>query len=107
MTAGAMGPLQGIRMLDLSRVLAGPSCTRLLADLDADVVKVERPNNTKITMSRPPAQGGAFPLIGNPLKLSETPVTYRLPPPRLGEHTDELLEELLGLTARDRDGLRQ
>ncbi len=63
--------------------------------------------NMKITMSRPPDQGGTFPLIGNPLKLSETPVTYRLPPPRLGEHTDEVLEELLGLTASDRDGLRR
>jgi formyl-CoA transferase len=37
---------------------------------------------------------GKLPLIGSPLKFSETPVEYRFPPPRLGEHTEQILKEM-------------
>lgn len=60
----------------------------------------------KIAVPDSHAQGGAVPLVGNPIKMSATPVGYRRPPPRLGEHTDEVLRELLGLSDNERAALR-
>jgi len=58
----------------------------------------------RISMAHPAAE---VPLIGSPIKMSATPVRYRRPPPRLGEHTDEVLEQFLGLVAAERTALRR
>ncbi|MGE4218076.1 MAG: CaiB/BaiF CoA transferase family protein [Alphaproteobacteria bacterium] len=54
-----------------------------------------------------PATGKApAKLIANPIKFSETPPTYRRPPPLLGQHTDEVLGEMLGLGREEVAALR-
>jgi len=50
---------------------------------------------------------GTLPLLASPLRFSETPVDYRLAPPLLGEHTDAVLSELLGMGPGEIEKLRQ
>jgi len=65
-------PLSGVTVIELGLNLAGPLATQILADLGADIVKVERP------MSLPLSIDGRRPEV-------------RRRPPRLGEHNDEIL----------------
>jgi len=92
-------PLSGIKVLDLSRVLAGPYCSMMLGDLGADVIKVERPGAGDDTRQwGPPEAGGeaAYYLCVNRNKRSIT-VDLKAPEGReiilaLARRSDILLE---------------
>ncbi len=77
-------PLEGVRVLDLSRVLAGPYCTMLLGDMGADVVKVESPQGDDTRSWGPPWAGGesAYYLCTNRNKRG---ITLNLRDPRAVE----------------------
>lgn len=101
-------PLEGIRVLDLSRVVAGPFCTMTLGDLGADVVKIENPEGGDDTRHYgPPFVHGesAYFLCLNRNKRS---VSLNLREPRSGEvlraladHSDVLVENMRpGMLAR-------
>lgn len=55
----------------------------------------------------PHATAGTVPLVANPIRLSGSPVSYRLAPPQLAQHTDEVLRDWLGLQDQALDALRR
>ncbi len=72
------------------------------AELFADPQIVHR----EVLLRQPHATAGTVPQVANPVKFSATPVQYRRAPPVLGEHTAEVLRELLGLGDAEVDALR-
>lgn len=78
--------VDGFRDID---VPAGPVNTMEQAFAEEQV----QAQNMRITLPHP-AKPAGIDLIGNPLKLSETPVTYRAAPPTLGQHTGKILQSL-------------
>jgi alpha-methylacyl-CoA racemase len=100
-------PLQGIRVLDLSRLLPGPYASLVLADLGADVVKVEDPSGGDYLRWMPPMAGqqsGWFHALNRnkrslalDLRRPEGPATLL----RLSRHFDVVLESFRpGVMAR-------
>ncbi|MEK0082659.1 CaiB/BaiF CoA transferase family protein [Benzoatithermus flavus] len=65
-----------------------------------------RARGMRVDVPHASAASGSVPLIASPIRMSRTPPAYRRSPPTLGEHTDEVLEELLELSDVERQRLR-
>ncbi|MEM1416436.1 MAG: CaiB/BaiF CoA-transferase family protein [Myxococcota bacterium] len=90
-----------IAALEAAKVPCGPVNTldRVFADPQT------QHRGMRITMPHPLAGSGEVALLGNPLNLSATPVSYRRPPPVRAAHTREVLEEVLGMGAPELEAL--
>jgi alpha-methylacyl-CoA racemase len=91
-------PLTGVRVLDLTRLLPGPYCTMLLADMGADVIKVEEPGGGDYLRWTPPLIEGRGVLF-NAINRNKRSITLNLKSPdgrelllQLAEHADVLVE---------------
>lgn len=73
-----------------------------IAEAFADPQAIERGGRIDL----PHSVAGTTPGVANPIHFSETPITYRNGPPTLGEHTDEVLAEVLNLSAAEITALR-
>ncbi len=96
----AHGTAEWIAKLEAESIGCGP--INRLSDVFADPHVAAR----GMVMELPHATAGMVKLVANPVKLSATPADYPHPPPTLGQHTDAVLERLLGLDAAQRAQLR-
>jgi crotonobetainyl-CoA:carnitine CoA-transferase CaiB-like acyl-CoA transferase len=80
----------GIKVVDFTTTIAGPHCSRLLADLGADVIKVEAPDGDMMR-TRPPLRDGSSAMFGQ-LNVGKKSVTLNLKVPRAVEAARKLIE---------------
>ena len=94
--ANANGPLRGLKVLDLSIIVAGGTASNLLADFGAEVVIVERPGNTDLLRNW---------MLGIVPKFSDTPGSVAYAGPRLGEHSYQVCRSWLGYSDGEIDAV--
>ena len=98
------GPLAGLTVLDLSRVLSGPYCTMLLADMGARVVKIEQPGRGDDTRAWGPPFVGTESAYFLSINRNKESVTLDFKEPRGREILDRLLERADVLVENFRPG---
>ena len=92
-----------LEKLEQNKISCGPINNIDQVFSDAQVLA----RDMRIEMNHPAAGDNLVSLIGSPAKLSSTKVSYRHPPPMLGQHTEEVLGELLDLDNADIKNLRK
>lgn len=91
---------QWLELLEAAGIPNGP-----INDL-AQVYKEPQVEARGVRIELEHAAGGKLPLVASPMRFSGTPLEYRLAPPALGQHTDEILSGLLGKDAAEIERLR-
>jgi crotonobetainyl-CoA:carnitine CoA-transferase CaiB-like acyl-CoA transferase len=107
---------------ELAGILAGLFATRATADWVAALEAADVPcgpindlaqvfadpqvRHRGLRVEIPRAGAPPVPVVASPIRLSRTPVRYERPPPAVGEHTREILEEVLGMTGDEVAALR-
>ncbi len=89
-----------IQVLEAATVPCGPINNM------KEVFEDPQVQHRKLRVDIPHPLGGVAPVVASPLRLSKTPVEYRLAPPTLGQHTEEVLKDLLGKSQADVDRLK-
>lgn len=85
-------PLQGIKVLDLTRFIAGPHCGMILGDMGADVIKIEKKGSGDDSRHFPPFQGGES-LYGMALNRNKRSMTLNFRDPKAQDILKEMVKQ--------------
>src|SRR5205809_844988 len=103
---GMNSPLEGVRVVDFTTTIAGPHCTRLLADCGAEVIKLEAPDGGDMMRSRPPLREGASSSFGQ-LNTGKKSVVLDLKRPEAIDIVKRLVETADVVVENFRPGVMQ